>query len=428
MNRAPAPPASFSAVAAVAAGACLALLAGPAMADDAPAPDPVVTPSLTYDGDAVGNLRGGQRTGVAYVGNLHLRLLAKAPADSSWAGTTGFADVLNIHGGRPSARVGDAQGVSNMEGPRGTEIEELWVQHNFTGGGLSVLAGIYDLNSEFYRLQSAGLFLNSSFGIGPEFAQSGAEGPSIFPRTSAGVRVSAKPAPGVVLRAAVLDGVPVVRPDGSRGVFRAGDGVLGVVEAAFLTRATDNADAPSDARARQGRFSSLSPYEDKLAFGAWRYSARYCAIGLTDVAGEAPGLRRSSGGYVIGETRLLGRGQDAERTLSAFMQLGTASTAVNRFGSYLGAGLVGTGWVPGRDADQLGLSFARARNGSPYMQAQWALAQPATRTETTLELSYLAQVNSWLSVQPDLQYVRHPNTDPTLASAWVLQVRFEIAF
>ena len=98
-----------------------------------------------------------------------------------------------------------------------------------------MLAGLYDLNSEFYRLQSA-LFLNSSFGIGPEFAQSGVEGPSIFPDTSVGMRIAFKPAEGLVVRIAALDGVPVDRPDGSRGIFKPGDGALIVGEVAFLDR------------------------------------------------------------------------------------------------------------------------------------------------------------------------------------------------
>jgi len=33
-----------------------------------------------------------------------------------------------------------------------------------------------------------------------------------------------------------------------------------------------------------------------------------------------------------------------------------------------------------------------------------------------------------LTVQPDLQYVIHPDTDPSIRNAWVLQLRFEIAF
>ena len=43
------------------------------------------------------------------------------------------------------------------------------------------------------------------------------------------------------------------------------------------------------------------------------------------------------------------------------------------------------------------------------------------------ELSYLTQLAKCLTVQPDIQYVVHPNTDPALAHALVGQVRLEIA-
>ena len=413
------------------AALCLGAAACAAAADeDASAPS-AVTPSLVYDGAATEVLHGGAQRGGAYTGSLHLRLLAKAPASSDWAGTSALVDVRTLHGGHPSALVGDAQGVSNIEGPHGTDIHELWVQHNFQDSGLSLLAGIYDLNSEFYRLQAAGLFLNSSFGIGPEFSQSGIEGPSIFPRTSAGVRVSSRLAPGVVVRGALLDGVPVVRPDGARGVFRPGDGLLGVGEVAFLSRPDEADDGHSDVRRRQGRFSALPPYQDKLAFGLWRYTG---ALPTVDAAASDPSSAlasvkgRSAGAYAIGEWRIIGREATPSRTLSAFAQLGTASSATNRFGSYVGAGLVGTGWIPGRETDQLGLSVASARNGAPYAQSQAALGQPVTHAETTIEASYLMQLTPWLTLQPDLQYVIHPDTQRSLANAWVVQVRFELSF
>ena len=191
---------------------------------------PWLAPASTYDGTALADLRGGARRGSVYVGNLHLKATASGDA-IGLGGASAFVDVLNVHGGRPSRLVGDAQGTSNIEAPAGTEIEELWLQQNGFGERVSALAGIYDLNSEFYRLQSATLFLNSAFGIGPEFAQSGIEGPSIFPRTSFGVRLAAKPDPNVVVRGALLNGVPVARPDGSHALFRDGDGTLAVLEA-----------------------------------------------------------------------------------------------------------------------------------------------------------------------------------------------------
>lgn len=409
-------------------GLCLGVLACHAAAGDADpeAAGSSVTPSLVYDGDVARVLHGGEGTGSTYSGLLHLRLQAKAASSSAWAGTSALVDVRTIHGSGPSTRVGDAQGVSNIAGPSGTDIEELWVQHNFAGSDASVLAGIYDLNTEFYRLQAAGLFLNSSFGIGPEFSQSGVEGPSIFPRTATGVRVALKPAPGVVLRAALLDGAPVVRPDGSRGAFRSGDGELGVAEAAFLSRPTEAADAPVSPRDRIGRFSALPPYQDKLALGVWHYTGTYPDIGPAGALGALQ--HGSSGAYAVGEWRLLGRGADTGPTLAAFTQLGAASPSTNRFQSYVGMGLVATGWVPGRPADQLGVAVASARNGSPYLESQWAQGQPSTAAETTFELSYLTQLAKGFTVQPDLQYVTHPNTDGALRNAWVAQLRFEMSF
>lgn len=84
--------------------------ASQAFAGAADAPDPVrdwLAPALTYDGALVSDLQGGLRRGSTYVGNLHLKLTAKGTS-TPWLGTTGFVDLLAIHGGRPSQLVGDA--------------------------------------------------------------------------------------------------------------------------------------------------------------------------------------------------------------------------------------------------------------------------------------------------------------------------------
>jgi porin len=412
------------------ASMALTVLAPVAVAQEAAASGattPWLIPAITYDGTTLADLCGGSRTGATYVGNLHLKL--KVQFDSILApGTSAFVDVLTIHGGQPSGYVGDAMGTSSLAGPGGTQVEELWLQHNFTGSA-SLLAGIYDLNSEFYRLQGAGLFLNSAFGIGPEFAQSGVEGPSIFPRTSAGLRGAFKPTAGTVLRAAVLDGVPVVRPDGSRAVFQGGDGLLAVAEFAALSRAPADPGPTSRTRDRVGRFSSLAPYDDKLAIGAWHYTALFADLSDTDPSGNPRLQRGTSGTYAVGERLLIGRDGSSAKRLSAFLQIGMADPRTNRFGSYLGAGVVASGWGPLGNSDQLGASVAHAKNGSHYRQAQLADgAQQVDDAETTFELTYLTLLSAHFTVQPDLQYVIHPNTDPALANAWVLQLRFEIAF
>ena len=46
----------------------------------------------------------------------------------------------------------------------------------------------------------------------------------------------------------------------------------------------------------------------------------------------------------------------------------------------------------------------------------------------TRQLTYLAQIASRLAVQPDFQYVIHPNTDAIVPNGRAFQLRFEVAF
>jgi porin len=322
---------------------------------------------------------------------------------------------------------GDAQGVSNIQAPPGVRLEEAWLQRSFLDGRLSALIGRYDLNSEFYRLASAGLFLNSSFGIGPEFSGSGHGGPSIFPATSLGGRMEYKPTSNVVMRAAVLDGVPVDRDGGGTAAFRGGDGLLVVYEVAWLNRP-----APSghrkDRRFLIGRASGLDPYQDKIAVGGWHYTAGFDDLSARDAGGQPVRRHGSSGAYLVAD-KLLYRSAAADaRKVAGFVQLGTADARVNRFGAYLGMGVVATGFVPGRPTDEFGLAVAMARNGNHYLLGQQDTGQAARRAETTVELTYLSQLGPHVSLQPNVQYVIHPNTVAAVSNALTLQLRAEIAF
>jgi porin len=386
-----------------------------------------ISPKVVYDGDAFANLGGGVQRGATYEGNLHLQLFLDGGRLFSSPDTTAFITGIVIHGGQPGSFSGDAQGVSNIQAPPDVKLEEAWVQRNFFAGRSSVLAGRYDLNSEFYRLNSAGLFLNSSFGVGPEFSQSGSAGPSIFPNTAIGARIAFKPTPNVVLRTATLDGAPYDRPDGSRGAFRGGDGLLVVTEAAFLTRPAPYAQ-PSNRRFRIGRGANLPPYDDKFAVGAWHYTATFNDLSDVNPNGQPVQRHGSSGVYLLVDRGLFQSQEKPAQKLAAFLQFGVGDGRVNRFGSYASSGLVASGLMPGRPTDELGLAVAMARNGSHYIASQQQQGMPAQSSETAIELTYLSQINKWLTMQPDFQHVIHPNTTPSINNARTFQLRFEIAF
>ena len=53
---------------------------------------------------------------------------------------------------------------------------------------------------------------------------------------------------------------------------------------------------------------------------------------------------------------------------------------------------------------------------------------PVDEFELAIEVTYAAVVTSWLSVQPDLQYIINPGTDPSRDDALLLGVRTVISF
>jgi porin len=381
---------------------------------------------IRYDGEIFTNLSGGLRRGTTYLGNLNLQLTLDAQRLVGWPGATVFLYGLGIHGGHPSSFVGDAQGVSNIEAPAKWKIEEGWIQQNLFGNRFSVLFGRYDLNSEFYRLQSASLFLNSSFGIGPEFAQSGQEGPSIFPHTSVGVRFAIKPIEEIVLRMAVLDGVPVERPNGRREIFAKGDGVLVVAEGAYLYRPLGS----EQARTRGFRIgrNCCGTYTGKLALGAWYYSAAFDDLIKVHPDGQLIRHHGSRGFYLVADGTVYQDVQNPDRQLTLFGQLGIGDPRVSRFAYYTGGGLTVPALIPGRNQDELGIALAAAHNGSQFIKAQRNQGMRVERSEVTFELTYLAQFGSHLAVQPDLQFVINPNTDPRIKNAVAFMLRFELSF
>jgi len=69
-----------------------------------------------------------------------------------------------------------------------------------------------------------------------------------------------------------------------------------------------------------------------------------------------------------------------------------------------------------------------AHNGSQFIDAKRDQGMRERRSEVTLELTYLAQFASHLAVQPDLQLVMNPNTDPGAKNAVAFILRFELSF
>jgi porin len=383
-----------------------------------------VSTVFSYTGELVGDLAGGTRRGATFTGAAGAQLTILPQRLVRWRGAQLFVFVLGTHGGAPSDLVDDVQGVSNLQAPAAVRLEEMWLQQNLLANRLSWLVGRYDLGTEFYRLQSAGLFVNSSFGTGPEFSESGVAGPSIYPSTAVGTRVDYKPSPNAVLRAAVMNGAPVDRPGGGIRLFARGDGAMLVGEVAILSR-PDTAAQPRHRRFQIGR-GTMRPYRGKLALGGWYHTARFPDLVDTLPTGVPVQHRGSRGAYLLGDQRVWAAGRGSPSAVTAFAQLGLGDARVNQIGSYLGGGLTLTAPFPSRAQDELGLAVAAARNGSHYVRAQPATDTPPAG-ETVVELTYLAQLAAWIALQPDLQYVIHPGGTRRTRNALVSGLRIALS-
>jgi carbohydrate-selective porin OprB len=128
-----------------------------------------ITPSLVYDGNLLTDAAGGLKQDSIFQGSLYLQMRIDSDKAFDFPGMKIYFSELVTHGPSPeNGLVGDAQSVSSVTARPGFRSYEGWVQYNFLDDRWSVLVGQYDLGTEFYRSQTAGLFFNMAFGTGTD--------------------------------------------------------------------------------------------------------------------------------------------------------------------------------------------------------------------------------------------------------------------
>lgn len=313
-----------------------------------------------------------------YQTNMDLVVELDTEKAGLWPGGTFHLYGLGNTGGNPTTYTGDLQGYSNIEAPNQYILYEAWYQQEFADGMVSILAGLHDLNSEFYVSEYGGLFLNSSFGIGPEMT--GNVAASIFPKAGLGARLRVKPVDNFYVQAAVYDGDPATRG------FRAGEGKMMIAEAG-ITSGDSNA----------------------YKLGYWQHTASFTFGAQT--------FSKNYGMYAVVDQQLAQF--DSGGAIGAFVQYGYSPKGRNAIYTYIGAGLHLHGLIPGRSEDDLGLGMARADyHASP--------TSPKA-SETALELTYRIVAAAWLAVQPSFQWISNPGGDPAAPTVKAGLLRFEVA-
>jgi porin len=361
-----------------------------------------------YTADLLANIRGGLRTGQAYLDYLEVGGSIDVGQRGGPEGFTAYASGFMTNAARFSERyVGDAMAVSNIENGYALQLLEAWVQ--WEGGAAdrySARVGLYDLSSEFDSTEARTLFLNSAHGIGHEIAQTGLDGPSIFPSTALAARFAWQPQEAFVLRVAVADAVPGSQPgiNGTRLRVSAQEGALLIAQASV----------------------SFGPVAE-LSLGHWGYTRSF---EIVPADGAARGEREShnQGTYLNAEfaPRAVAEPAADEVPWRMFARIGYADPDVNEFDLQLAAGAsAGLPW-PSPNGSEIGLAWLQARL-SDRKSALLDAAGLDTGPEQNVELTWRVPIGNHLVLQPDLQYVIDPADDRRARDAWVVGLRLELA-
>lgn len=352
-----------------------------------------------YTVDAFANTRGGAQRGGAYLHNVDLTLSVDAAALMGWQGATFFGYVLGNYGDALSEYVGDMQGVSNIEAPGDWKLYEAWFEQAVAGGAASLRVGLYDLNSEFAAVETAGLYLGSSHGIGPDFSQSGLNGPSIFPTTGFATRLLIQPTSSIYFQTALVEAVP-------------GDRLAGTPRVQF---------APEEGWLWANEVGLMGASGSKLGVGHWRYTSTFETL-----AGD--GRASGYGLYAIGEHALYDTEQEGARGLALYGRAGWASEEVHPIAFAWAAGLCWNAPFRSRPDDMVGLAVASATQSQPMLQLLEAGGEPGENGETAFEFTYSTTILPFVTIQPNIQFIHNPGASAIYKDALVAGVRLGILF
>lgn len=355
--------------------------------------------------------RGALRNRTRSVSHLDLKLKMDLDKVFGWEGGSAMINAIGDAGrGLNAQDVTSHMGVTNLEvsAPTTTRIFHAWLQQNLLEDRLSILAGIYPVDSEFQVVESAGLFIKPEYGPSAEFALT--RGPSIFNNAAFGIRTKVQTTDkSLYVQWALMDGIPndPARPKRTAIRFAKGDGAFNMAEVGWLPEASND------------KFIGHA----KLAFGLWGYTVR--ENDQLDVANgvTTPSNRRQQGGYLLGERTIFR--MDEDRFMSVFARHAWTDGNSSPLRSAFNIGLHIKGPFESRADDIFGLAWSRAGTSSRWRAAQAVGGVATDHAETALELTYRYVLTPWFAIQPNYQHIVNPGAIEGVSNSRILGARFE---
>ena len=357
---------------------------------------------LDYSGEVMSNVSGGERTGTGYNGLTSIGLDADLGQALGWEGMMLRVSGLDLHGSGIGSRVGDMMGVSSIEGYGSTRLYASWLEKTFTSPALSVRAGLLLADEEFSTLDTAGAFLNATFGW-PEFISMNTvnTGPAFY-IPALGGRLLWEPTDTFYAQLGVFDGDTFDSPDGDDSVNRHGlhfelgngQGTIVMAEVGYRWNTENDNNLPGIAK-----------------LGTWHHSGNFDDFSGGSAHDGTQGVYASVEQMVYREY--------GDQGLGLFARAGFAPEDRNEVEHSFQIGASYIGLLPGRDIDLFALGLSHASVSGDL---------PGRTTETVVEAAYEYVMSDDFTIQPSVQWVRDPGATEELNDAVVLGLRVNLSF
>jgi porin len=355
--------------------------------------DKGITPYATYTGEFFANQSGGISDGSAWAGLLDFGVELDLETLMGWEGATFFTNAFYFHGNNISGdHVGDFNAVSNLYTDTSFNVYNIFLQQGFGEGDSFVKLGQIALDDDFMASESALLFLNACFGPLP--TESGNTAAPIYSLAAPGIVVNYDTGHQWFARAGVYNGDSGEAKSSNQGFgWKTGSthGVMIITESGY--KYGDN----HGSVIKVGGFYHTGDYQ-QFSNGETEHGL-YSYYAIIDqqliVADDGFGLNIFARGGIAP--------QDDIAVVTTYAEAGVVARNVFR------------------EEDALGFAASWTQ-----LSDDAVAADGGTSSETVTEITYQIPINHWFVIQPDLQYIIHPQGGGK--NAFVTGIRAEISF
>ncbi len=100
----------------------------------------------------------------------------------------------------------------------------------------------------------------------------------------------------------------------------------------------------------------------------------------------------------------------------------------NEMDTYVSAGLVYQGLIPGRPRDKTGLAFSRGWFSDELKNSRRADGKPIKHHESVIEFNHRFELGRGIAVQPDIQYLIDPAGTKEISNAFLAGFKIAVQF